>query len=336
MRKGWGWTIVFAACAVLFGLMGLVVGSTPMGLAEALSAIWSNGASSNAVIVHEVRLPHVLTAVLVGAGLAVCGVLMQSVFRNPLAGPGVLGISSGASLGVAVVMLAAPLMAGLPIPRDLLAVCASVAGASVVLLLIVLADRRIGDAATLLIVGLMVGQLCAALTSVLQAGGEAAAVKGLVLWGMGSFAGVDIPRLPWLAVPIVFACAASFPLMKAMNALMLDDDGARSLGVDVARTRRSALWITGILAGTITAFCGPVGFIGLITPHIVRAAARTSDHRVLLPASVALGAALACGCDVLVRWAAAWMLLPLNAVTGMLGAPVVLWVLWRGKHRSPA
>ncbi|MBK9758893.1 MAG: iron ABC transporter permease [Flavobacteriales bacterium] len=314
-------------------MLGLAIGSVHVPIGEVWSALFHPDPQSTfTTIVRQVRLPQVITAATAGAGLAASGLLMQTLFRNPLAGPSVLGISSGASLGVALVMLSQPLWILLPIPRDLFVILASLAGAIAVLFLIVLADKRVGDGVTLLIIGLMVGYLCSAVISVLQSASAAQALKSYVLWGMGSFAAVDPRRIAWLVVPVMLGVVGSIALIKPLNALLLGDDYARSMGVPVDRTRRIAIWTTGLLAGTITAFCGPIAFLGLATPHVARMFVRTNDHAVLMPASILLGAVLALGCDLIVRASGTDVALPLNAVTSLLGAPVVLWVLLSGKH----
>src|SRR5690606_27262845 len=249
--------------------------------------------------VLQVRLPQVITALTAGAGLAAAGLLMQTVFLNPLAGPGVLGLTGGGSLGVAPVMLGQPLWALMPLPQDLLVTCAALSGAMAVLLFITMADRRVGDGVTLLIFGLMVGYLCGALVSVLQAGSEAGALKGFVLWGLGSFAGMELARLPWLVVPVAIGLLLALTMVKPLNALLIGEDHARSMGVDVDRVRRRAIWTAGLLAGTVTAFCGPIAFLGLAVPHVGRAFLRSADHRLLMPGTMLLGAALAVACDLI-------------------------------------
>lgn len=335
MRRSAPWLVLFAVCSVVFTLIGLAVGSVHVPLGDVIRALFgSSTPNDTSTIVLRIRLPEVITAATAGAGLAASGLIMQTLFRNPLAGPSVLGISSGASLGVAVVMLAASLIPALPLPQELLVLIASLGGAVAVLLIIVLADRRVGDGTTLLIIGLMIGYLCSAVVSVLQGASAAAALKGYVLWGMGSFAGVDMHRLLWLLLPVGIASLGAFTLMKPLDALLLGEDYAQSMGVNVARVRRTAIWITGVLAGTITAFCGPIAFLGLATPHVARAFLRTTNHRALMPGSMLLGAALALGCDILIRVAGSSTMIPLNAVTSLLGAPVVLWVLLRGRNWS--
>lgn len=332
MRSGATWTWVFLAVALLLALAGLCAGSVPISMNELWAAARGDGSPTVRTILWQVRLPEVLTAALAGGGLAASGLLMQTLFRNPLAGPSVLGVSSGAGLGVALVLLAAPLWSAIHLPRELMVVLAALGGALGVLLLIAALDRRVGGTTALLIMGLMVGYLCSAVVSVLQSMSAAAAVKGYVLWGMGSFAGLDLQRLAWMAPPVLLGIGAAAWSVKPLNSLLLGDAYARSLGVDVVQVRRLVIWTTGLLAGTITAFCGPIAFLGLATPHVARAFVRTSDHRTLLPAAATLGMALGLGCDLVVRLAGTDHALPLNAVTSLLGAPVVLWVLLRG-HR---
>lgn len=325
------WLGVFAVLAVLLALLGLATGTSHIALSGVIEALF-RGEHAQGSVVRQVRLPQVLTAVLAGSGLATGGLLMQAVFRNPLAGPGVLGINGGASLGVALVVLAQPLWAGLPIPAGWMVTLAALAGAVLVLGAIMLADRRVGDAATLLIIGLMFGYLCSALVSLLQAGSEALALQGFVRWGLGSFAGTALHDLPWLALPVVAAVLLALPLAKPLNALMLGEEEAMALGVNVGLVRRTAIVATALLAGSITAWCGPIAFLGLAVPHVARALLRTADLRLLLPGSVLLGAVCALGCDLLIRGTRLFHAAPLNVVTSLLGVPVVLWVLIHGRH----
>ncbi|MBK8497891.1 MAG: iron ABC transporter permease [Flavobacteriales bacterium] len=331
-RSAWPFALLAVLVLLLFALQ-LFVGSIPIPASTIVRSLFqlSTVDPGDSSIVLGIRLPQAITALLAGSGLAACGLLMQTLFRNPLAGPSVLGISSGASLGVAVVLLAQPLWAVLPLPSDAVLVLAALAGAMGVLVLIILADRRVGDGITLLIVGLLVGYLCSAVIDILQARTSATALKGYVLWGMGSFGGVANERLLWLAMPVLIGLVLAILSIKPLNALLLGDDLATSLGTPVRSARRRLMWTTGIMAGTITAFCGPIAFIGLVTPHVARALLRTSDHARLLPATILCGAAMALGCDLLAR-AFGGTSVPLNAVTSLLGAPVVAWVLFSGKR----
>ncbi|MBL7952157.1 MAG: iron ABC transporter permease [Flavobacteriales bacterium] len=329
-RNKWLLLALLFATIILF-VVHLLLGPVPLNASVVLDALCGAADDGPSRIVVTVRLPEAVTAVLAGSGLAVCGLLMQTLFRNPLAGPSVLGLSSGASLGVAVLMLARPLWVLTALPAEVAVILGSFLGAIGVLLLIMLADRRMGDGVALLIVGLMVGYLCGAIIDVLQVAGPESALKGYVLWGMGSFTNVVNERLPWLATPVIAGSLAAVLLMKSLNALLLGDAYATSLGVPVRRTRHIIMWTTGLLAGTITAFCGPIAFLGLATPHVARGLCRTSDHITLLPITMACGALLALFCDLIVKLPGISGL-PLNAVTSLLGAPVVAWVLWSGKR----
>ncbi len=324
----------FAGAVVLLAVLLLVhVGTGPLDIplldaARALAGMAGPDGTTVAVV-RGIRLPGALTALLVGGALACCGAVMQTLFANPLAGPSVLGVSSGAALGAALVLLV-PGLAALPAAgADAALVLAAFVGACAVLATVVLADRRLGDGVTLLILGLMVGYLCSAVVSVLEAAAAERALRGFVLWGMGSFAGVGPARLPWLIAPIAAGLALAMAHVRSLNALLLGDTYARTMGVDVRRTRSLLILATGLLAGTATAFCGPIAFLGLATPHLVRAAWRTADHRIVLPASILLGAVLALGCDLVVRRVDG---LPLNAVTALVGAPVVVWLLLSGSR----
>ncbi|MBL7964734.1 MAG: iron ABC transporter permease [Flavobacteriales bacterium] len=332
MHRGrWLVPLLILTAALLF-LLALASGSVPIPVRMVLDALLGHGEAepAQAMIVREVRLPGAITALVAGAGLAVCGLLMQTLFRNPLAGPSVLGVTSGASLAVAALMLVPGLHHSLPSGVGVLG--ASMAGAIAVLLLMLAVDRRVGDGLTLLIVGMMVGYLCGALVQVMQAGSGSGALKGFVQWGMGSFGQVPRDGLWWLVVPVLAGLLWAHARVKALNALLMGDGYAASLGVKVPEARRTLLVITGVVAGCITAHCGPVAFLGLATPHVARALFRTADHSRLLPGTMLCGAVLGLLCEVIVRSSGAVATVPLNAVTSLLGAPVVLWVLLSGKR----
>ncbi|MCW5900773.1 MAG: iron ABC transporter permease [Flavobacteriales bacterium] len=338
MHRGRLWPyLLLSLLGVLLFALHLMFGSVRIPLTEVWAALGGGTVDDGSrVIVRAMRFPGAVTAMLAGAGLAASGLLMQTLFRNPLAGPSVLGINSGASLGVALVMLAQPVWMRIAWAQDLAPWLGALSGAAVVLSLIVLADRRVGDGITLLIVGLMIGYLCSALISVLQVASPAAALKGFVIWGMGSFGGVDPGRLPWLAWPVMLGLVASLMLMKPLNALLLGEEQAATLGVRVPALRLGIIVVTGVLAGSITAFCGPIAFLGLATPHVARGLFRTNDHARLLPATILCGAVLALMADLVARLPGAAEALPLNAVTSLFGVPVVVWVLLRGRRWTSA
>jgi iron complex transport system permease protein len=331
----WPFVALIAAGIVLF-FADLFVGSVQIPFGAVMDALIARGNDQHQEIIREIRLPQAMTALVAGSGLAASGLLMQTLFKNPLAGPSVLGISSGASLGVALVTLIASSFTIFPWAADATIIIASLAGAMAILMLIQLADRRVNDGITLLIIGLMIGYLCSAIISVLQVTSSASALKGFVLWGMGSFSGVTLDRSPWLVLPVLAGLSGALLMMKPLNSLLLGDDHAATVGVNVPRIRTSIMWITGILAGTITAFCGPIAFLGLATPHVARGIFRTSDHSRLMPATILCGGVLALACDLVMKLPGPNASIPLNAVTSLLGAPVVAWVLLSGKRWAHA
>lgn len=285
-------------------------------------------------IILKSRLPQTLTAILAGSGLAISGLLMQTLFRNPLAGPSVLGISSGASLGVAIVVLASGTLSAalstVPLDRSpVVLAAAGVLGASVVLVLILAISRIVRDHSTLLIVGLMVGYATSALVSVLTFYSEAESIRSFVFWGIGSFSAVSLGKLPILAIPVMLSIFISLILVKPLNAILLGEEAARSLGINTRKTRQLMILLTGVTAGAITAFCGPIAFLGLAVPHLARMLFKSAEHQVLLPAVALCGIGIALTCDVIARLPGSDAVLPLNVVTSLFGAPVVVWIILR-------
>lgn len=315
-------------------MLHLFVGSVHLPLSDVLRSLISPSSvdGNTLTIVRDIRLPQAVAALTAGAGLAVCGLLMQTLFRNPLAGPSVLGISSGASLGVALVMLAGSALQLSSFTSPAALIVAGSVGSATVLLIVLWADRRVGDGTTLLIVGLLISYLCSALISVLQTSSSADALKGFVVWGMGTFAAVAPQQLAWFVGTVLLGLLLAALAIKPLNALLLGEDHARSVGVEVALVRTGLLMVTGLFAGVITAFCGPIAFVGMVTPHIARALFRTGDHARLLPATLLCGSLLALLADLIAR--SGWLggPVPLNAVTSLMGVPVVMWVLFSGKR----
>lgn len=326
-----------AALLVLLLAAGLSVGSAPIPVLDAALSLLGRPLADPVWegILWQIRLPRCLAAVLGGSALALSGLLMQTLFRNPLAGPYSLGISSGAALGAAVVILAAsavpPWMSAGP-GSNLGVAGASMAGAGGVMALVLAVSRRIRDNATLLILGLMFGQMAGGLVSLLQAFSPAEQIRAFTFWSFGSFAGVTWGQMPILAGATGLGLLAAGASVKPLNALLLGENYARSLGVSLDRTRLVLLAGASVLAGCVTAFCGPVAFLGLAVPHICRGLFRTADHRVLVPASVVLGAALALASDIAAGLPGSDRALPLNAVTALIGAPVVIRVLLRSRR----
>ncbi|MFN6530708.1 iron ABC transporter permease [Nostoc sp. ChiSLP03a] len=288
-------------------------------------------------IILKFRLPKALTATLAGAALGVSGLQMQTLFKNPLAGPFVLGISSGASLGVALVVLTASattptLLADLGIISDFGLVIAASLGAASVLGMMLVVSRRVQDTMTLLILGLLFGYATSAIVSILLQFSSKERIQSYIMWTFGSFAGVTWRQLVVLIPVILLSLLAAVLQSKSLNALLLGESYARSLGLTVQKARFSIITIASILAGAITAFCGPIAFLGVAIPHLCRSLFNTSDHRMLIPSVIIMGAILALIADLFSQLAVSQMILPLNAITALIGTPVVTWVIMR--HNS--
>jgi len=326
-------------------LMGLVatidlyIGTVRIPLPDLIS-ILSGGITSTAswqIIVLDFRLPKVITAIFAGAGLSISGLQMQTLFKNPLAGPFVLGISSGASLGVAILVLTTAGTAGLVwlgISMKWFTVLAASVGAAMVLGLVVFASIRIRDNTTILIVGLMFGSLSGALVSVLQSGSQAEQIQTFLIWTFGSLGGVHWSEMKILVSFIVIGFGLALVLAKPLNALLLGDNYAQSMGLSIKNTRFWIIASTSLLAGVITAFCGPLAFIGIAVPHIARTIFRTSDHHFLIPAVALIGASLMLFCDIIAQIPGQTQALPINAATSLVGAPMVVWILMSQKSLS--
>jgi len=285
---------------------------------EVEKSVWAN-------IVLQSRLPQAITALLAGSALAVSGLMLQTLFRNPLAGPSVLGITNGANLGVAIVMLYAGEMSGLS--YHLSVVFSAFIGAFLILLLILYFSAKIKSNVLVLIIGIMVGYLASSGISILNAYASSDNVRAYVLWGMGNFSSVHSAQLPFYSISILFGLFCSILLIKPLNALLLGENYAANLGVGIKANRLYILLTTGLLTAIVTAFCGPVTFLGLAVPHLARMALGTSNQKLLLPATILSGAAIALLCNMLTTVPFGKGLLPLNAVTPLLGAPVIIYVI---------
>lgn len=312
----------------------LSLGSVSISLREVLRILKGAPAMKESwnVIVLDYRLTKSLTAVLVGGALSLAGLQMQTTFRNPLADPFILGINSGASLGVALIVLSVgttstALLAGLSTLGDLSLALAASLGAGMVLGLILIVGQRVKNPTTLLIMGLMFGYATSALTSLLIYFSRPERIQAYTIWSYGSFSGVTWNQLRVMAPVILLGIIFSIFLTKPLNALLLGEDYARSMGVNVRQARFFILLSTSLLAGTVTAFCGPIGFIGVAVPHVCRNLLHTSDHKVLIPAVILIGAIAALAADALAQLPGSQFVLPINVVTSLFGAPFVVWVL---------
>jgi iron complex transport system permease protein len=317
---------------MLFAL-DLWLGPVRLSFGEVWSALVGAADGTAAEIVRGFRLPKAVVAVLAGAALGASGLEMQTLFRNPLAGPYILGISSGASLGVALFLLGAPLVGivpGMEFVRNIGITGSAWIGAGLIFLLVMAAARRIKDIMVILILGMMLGSVVGAVVEILQYFGTEGAVKSFVVWTMGSLGGVTSGQLAIVAPVVAAALAMSIVAIKPLNAMMLGEQYARTMGVNVGATRRLVFVNTTLLAGTVTAFCGPIGFLGLAVPHIARIVSGSADHRTLMPLSMLLGAAVMLACDIFSQLPGRTPL-PINTITALVGIPVIIIVLMRNK-----
>ncbi|MCA9899435.1 MAG: iron ABC transporter permease [Ardenticatenaceae bacterium] len=335
-RQRWGLLLLLLALLGVF-LLSLFVGSVRIPLDEIVRVLLGGAAEREtwSTIVLKVRLPKAVTAVLAGSALSVSGLQMQTMFRNPLAGPFVLGINSGASLGVALVVLAvgtgSTLLAGLGLLSDFGIVVAASLGAGLVLFLVLAVARRV-ETMTLLILGLMFGYATSALVSVLLYFSIAERIQAYIAWTFGSFGGVTWRQMQVMAPAVLLGLAIAWLSAKPLNALLLGETYAQSLGLSVRRARLGVLVSASLMAGAITAFCGPIGFVGVAVPHLCRSLFGTSNHRLLVPATILLGGIVALVADLLAQLPGSQITLPLNAVTALIGAPVVTWVILRQRN----
>ena len=288
-------------------------------------------------IVLKSRLPQALTAMLCGASLAMSGLMLQTAFRNPLAGPSIFGINSGASLGVALVML---LMGGSITVGDfsltgfVAVLVAAFIGAMLVMSVILLFSTVVKNHVMLLIVGIMIGYMASAAISLLNFFATEQGVQSYMIWGLGNFGGVTMQQMPVFAFISLVALALSLMLIKPLNALLLGEKYAENLGVNIHRVRNYLLFLTGLLTAITTAFCGPVAFIGLAVPHIARMLLSTDNHQVLMPATILMGAVIALLCNIICVLPGDAGVIPLNAVTPVFGAPVIIYVIAKQRHRT--
>lgn len=319
-------TLLAVLCAVLF-VVDIAVGSVAIPLSEVVSALLGGGSEEVRSIVLDIRLVRAVVAVLAGAALSVSGLEMQVLFRNPLAGPYVLGVSAGASFGVALFLLGAPIL-GLTISPALQSIGTAGAawiGAAVVLMMVVALSHRIKDIMVMLILGMMLSSGVGAVVEIMQYFSNEASLKSYVVWTMGSLGDVTATQLAVLAPIVVAGLAMAVATIKPMNMLLAGERYAASMGLNISRSRTLILTSTTLLAGTITAFCGPVGFVGIAVPHIARMLFRSADHRTLLPATILSGVVMMLVGDILAKY----FVLPINTITALMGIPIVVYIVTR-------
>jgi iron complex transport system permease protein len=307
-------------------LADLAWGSIHISLSEIISVFFGKGGEGiNSEILLNFRLPKAITAVLAGASLSVAGLMMQTLFRNPLADPYILGVSSGASLGVALVMMAAAFLPVAFVSSGWALIAAAIIGASIVLVLVVGVSFKVNNAVSLLIVGIMFGTIASSFVSVLQNFSNPDAIKLFVMWTFGSLSAVTWNYMTVLMPVVLVGLGLAFYLQKKLDGLLLGENYARGLGISITKIRFLIVLATGLLAGGITAFTGPIAFVGVAIPHIARGVFRTSLHRILLPACVLLGASLLLVCDIISQMPT--YTLPINTISALFGAPIIIWII---------
>jgi len=314
-------------------IVDIILGSVTIPFGEVVHIIFSHESENTAwlFIIEKIRIPKALTAVLVGCGLSVSGLQMQTLFRNPLAGPSELGITSGAGLGVAAVMLTGGsslyAIRELGVSGSWLIIAMASLGSGLVLSLILLIAGRIRDNVILLIVGIMIGTITLSVVSIWQYFSQPEQLQEYIMWTFGSLGGVTGYHLYVLSGVVLLGLLLAIISSKSLNVILLGENYARSMGLTVGRSRLIIMAGTSVLTGSITAFCGPIGFIGIAIPHITRSILGTSDHRILIPGVCLVGTVLMLICDIIAQLPGSETILPINVVTSLLGAPVVIWVI---------
>lgn len=318
-------------------VLDVALGSVHIPLKELIRILITHDASNESwiYIIEKIRLPKALTAIIVGCGLSVGGLQMQTLFRNPLAGPSVLGITAGASLGVAFIMFSVGSLTSLYTIRELgisgswLVIIASSLGAATIMLVVLSISSSLKDNVIVLIVGVMIGNITLSLISIWQYFSSPELIKDYLIWTFGSLGGVTGNQLLILTIVEITGLLISFFSSKMLDALLLGDNYARSMGLTVTKARLYIVLSTSILAGGITAFCGPIGFIGIAVPHLARALFNNSSHRILIPACCLVGTVLMLVCDIVSQLPGSQTVLPINVITALIGSPVVIWIIAR-------
>ncbi len=325
----------------VFFLLNILLGSIQIPFKDVWHILWGdyNGNEIWQNIIWKSRIPQALTALVAGAGLSVSGLQMQTVFRNPLAGPSVLGISSGASMGVAFVVLLSGTIGGVALSKvgvmgEIALTISAIIGSLSIMALIIFVSQKVKGNVTLLIIGVMVGYVANAVIGVLKYFSVEEDIRAYVIWGLGSFARVSGNQMTLFVSIMLVLLPLSFLLVKTLNLLLLGDAYARNLGLNIRRARLQVITCSGVLVAIVTAYCGPIIFLGLAVPHLCRSLFRTSDHRILMPASLLMGGAMALVCNLIARMPGFEGALPVNSVTALVGAPVVISVLFNKRRND--
>lgn len=328
--------VLLAFALLALAIADMLIGPEPIPVDEVVRALWGDASEEYATIIYKIRMPKVIVALIAGMALSASGLQMQTLFRNPLAGPYVLGINSGASLGVALFTLALPMLStDAEWLFDVGLTGMAWIGSAAVLLLVMFLSRRIRNIGVILILGMMLGSAISAVVGILQYMGTDESLKAFVVWTMGSLSNVTTDQL-YIFSPVVFVgLTLALAAVKSLNMLLLGESNARTMGLRVGLSRAVIFLSTTLLAGTVTAYCGPIGFIGLAMPHLARMTFRTADHRVLMPAAILWGAIAMLLCcllsDLIARYS---VMLPVNTLTALLGVPIIIFVVLRNRNRQ--
>ena len=328
------WLIV---AMLLLAVANLIWGSLSIPANDVVRILLGNDDGTHpgwTFIIRESRVPQMLTALLCGMSLSTCGLMLQTLFRNPLAGPSILGIDAGANLGVALVMLllgGTVTLGSLSVGGYLLVIVAAMLGALCIMALLLVLSALLRNQVMLLITGVIISYVTGSVISLLNYSATEEGVHNFIVWGMGNFSGVSLDRLPLFCILIAFGLLGALLLVKPLDAILLGERYATNLGINVHRTRNKLLLCTGLLTATTTAFCGPISFLGLAVPHIARMTLRTSQHRVMLPGTMLMGACLTLMCNLICTMPSSGSIIPVNVVTPLIGAPVILYVILKRK-----
>jgi iron complex transport system permease protein len=329
--------IILILLLILFFILDLFLGSVSLRPADVIRSFLFNSGGVSETIIIKFRLPKAITALTVGVALSVSGLQMQTLFRNPMAGPYVLGISSGASLGVAFVILgfSANLTPDLISGAGNWAIAAvSWAGAGIIMIVIMIISARVKNIMTVLILGIMLSSGISAIVTIMQYFSNESMLKTYIVWSMGSLGNLTSSQLRVMIISVLAGILLSTGTVKQLNALLLGENYARSIGLNLDKARFTSIAATCILAGTVTAFCGPIGFIGIAIPHLARIILRTADHKVLIPGTIVIGGTVMLVSDIISQLPGSESVLPVNSVTALIGIPVVTWVIFRNRKYS--
>ena len=328
--------VLLGFALVALAIADMLIGTEAIPVREIISSLWGDVSVEHETIIYKLRMPKVIVAILSGMALSASGLLMQTLFRNPLAGPYVLGINSGASFAVALFTLAVPMMSSsLSWLYNIGVTGVALIGSAAILFMVMALSRRIKSISVILVLGMMLGSAISAVVGILQYMGTEESLKSFIVWTMGSLSNVDTQQLYIFAPVVVVGLILSLVAAKPLNMLLLGESNARTLGLNIRLSRGVIFLATTLLAGTVTAYCGPIGFVGLAMPHLARMTFRTSDHRTLMPAAMLWGSVAMLLCcllsDVIARYS---VVLPVNTLTALLGVPIIIFVVLRNRNRQ--